>query len=333
MALKHLGGSKMQNIERTHGVSRSTVVNSIGQTFDAIIDKFPIPPFPFHDVQELQTIADGFKSKSSGGVFENVVGAVDGFLLQIGKRAIGKGSVVQDPSKYYCRKGYYAVNCQVCCDSNRKVRAVSMLSPGAVPDRLAHLKSSLHRAIETGKLPAPFHLIGDNAYPDYVLTPFTRPQLRNDVYGFMDSYNFYLSQLRINIECTFGMLVNKFPILQMALATTRLDTVCKTFLVCCILHNLCIDYRLENADEHPRPFPAGQRYTQRPSGDARDLLREDDDFEYVDTVDEMQAEEIVHAGVNTGPNPTLDIDDDVSLRDKQMYRIARLGYVRPQAST
>ena len=45
MTLKHLGGSKMQDIELTHGVSRSTVVDAIGKTFDAIIAKFPIAPF------------------------------------------------------------------------------------------------------------------------------------------------------------------------------------------------------------------------------------------------------------------------------------------------
>ena len=164
--LKHLAGSKPQDIERTHGVSRSTVGQAIQLSLDAIIECFPIPEFPFGDDRELEKITHGFRSKSSGGCFEHVVGAMDGLLLRICKRAIGKRSNVQDPSKYYCRKGYYAINCQVCCDSDRKIRAVSMLCPGAVPDRLTHLKSSMHRAIETGQLRRPFHFVGDNAYPE-----------------------------------------------------------------------------------------------------------------------------------------------------------------------
>lgn len=180
-----------------------------------MLREFPIESFPFDDVEKLQSIADGFKRKSSGGLFTNVVGAFDGFLLRISKRCIGKRSGIDNPTKFYCRKHFYAINCQVCCDANRKVTSLSMVSPGVVPDLLTHLKGSMNRSIETAKLPEQFHFIGDNAYPpsEQLLVPCTRTQLRNDVNGRMDNYNFYLSQLRINIECCFGMLVNKFPIL------------------------------------------------------------------------------------------------------------------------
>ena len=105
------------------------------------------------------------------------------------------------------------------------------------------------------------------------------------------------------------------------------------FLVCCILHNLCIDDRLENGDEHPRCFPTRQRYTQRPNDVAQDTLNRDDDFEYVVTVDESQAAEVINAGENAGPNPPFVADDTMSAKDKQMYRIAEMGYVRPRANT
>ena len=88
MLLKHLAGSKMQDIERTHGVSRSTVTNAIQRGIDGIIECFPIPEFPFGDDRELEKIARGFRSKSSGDCFENVVGAMDGLLLRVSKRAI-----------------------------------------------------------------------------------------------------------------------------------------------------------------------------------------------------------------------------------------------------
>ena len=143
VTLKHLAGSKMQDIERTHGVSRSTVSQAIRITVDAIIAEFPIPPFPFEDETALKDIANGFQSKSSGWVFANVVGAMDGYLLKISKRAIGKHSDIKDPSKYYSRKGCYSVNCQVNCDSNRKVRSVSMLCPGAVDRQIKHIINTL----------------------------------------------------------------------------------------------------------------------------------------------------------------------------------------------
>ena len=49
MLLKHLTGSKTQDIYQAHGVSRSTVVETIVSTMDAIIAEFPIEPFPFND--------------------------------------------------------------------------------------------------------------------------------------------------------------------------------------------------------------------------------------------------------------------------------------------
>ena len=61
MLLKHLAGSKMQDIERTHGVSRPTVIASIASVMDAILKEFPIPPFPFDDANELKKLADGLR--------------------------------------------------------------------------------------------------------------------------------------------------------------------------------------------------------------------------------------------------------------------------------
>ena len=89
----------MQDIERTHGVSRPTVIASIASVMDAILKEFPIPPFPFDDADELKKLADGFRKKSSGGLFENVIGAFDGYLLEITKSCITKRQGVHNPSK------------------------------------------------------------------------------------------------------------------------------------------------------------------------------------------------------------------------------------------
>ena len=107
MTLKHLAGSKMQDIERAHGVSRSTVTQSISRTLDAIIAEFPIEAFPFDDVESLQKIADGFRSKSTGGLFNNVVGAFDGYLLRISKRCIGKKIRHQGSQQVLLSKGFF----------------------------------------------------------------------------------------------------------------------------------------------------------------------------------------------------------------------------------
>ena len=337
MTLKHLGGSRTCDIAHFQGVSRTTVTNSIRATMSAILKEYPIPPFPFNNESMLQKMADGFKSKSTDDLIDNVVGAVDGFLLRIGKRSIGNKSGIQDPSKFYCRKRYYAVNCQVCCDSNRKVTSLSMLSPGAVPDTLAFLKSSLHRGLETGQLPKRFCIVGDGAYPsmDQILKPCKRPELRRDTSGVKDSYNFYVSQLRINIECCFGMLINKFPILQSALKTPLLRNAVDIFTVCCIIHNLCIDERLENNNNQPSmSFTPGKRYTQvARETTGRSVLQSHDDFEFVDIVDEVSADSVSITGVRLNTGDVVDSDDDdddMNIKERLLRKIVRKGYVRPR---
>ena len=328
MLLKHLAGSKMQDIERTHGVSRPTVIASIASVMDAILKEFPIPPFPFDDADELKKLADGFRKKSSGGLFENVIGAFDGYLLEITKSCITKRQGVHNPSKYYCRKQFFAINCQVCCDADRKVTNVSMLSPGAVPDTLAFFKSNIHRAITLGQVPAQYHFVADNAYPDSdsILTPYTRCDLQYDVRGQMDNYNFYLSQLRINIECCFGMLVNRFPILLHALNTTKLSTATKTFMVCCILHNLCIDERLAS-EQMFTSSDTSMRYTQRSQQRHTDLVA-DADFEYVERVNAAVADELSLLHATTAP--VIVHDEAISVKERMVYKIAASGYRRPR---
>ena len=55
---------------------------------------------------------------------------------------------------------------------------------------------------------------GLNIYGDkaYVNTPYTTPPFKAVSSGIKDAYNVYHSQLRINIEYTFGMLLNRWGV-------------------------------------------------------------------------------------------------------------------------
>ncbi|KAL3779629.1 hypothetical protein ACHAW5_000595 [Stephanodiscus triporus] len=82
-------------------------------------------------------------------------------------------------------------------------------------------------------------LFGDNAYinSSFMATPF--PNVSS---GSKDDYNFFHSQLRIRVECAFGMLVHRWGILRSAIPMGI--TIQKTVaLVNALakLHNYCID--------------------------------------------------------------------------------------------
>ena len=98
------------------------------------------------------------------------------------------------------------------CDANRKVKSLSMLSPGAVPDTIAYQKGAIHRYIEQNELPKDIHFVADSAYPESnsVMTPCNRREIEQEISRWVfakDNFNFYHSQIRINIECCFGMLI------------------------------------------------------------------------------------------------------------------------------
>jgi hypothetical protein len=97
----------------------------------------------------------------------------------------------------------------------------------------------LHKLLEKGILAHGLVLFGDNAYLNSHLmaTPFP-----NTNGGPKDNYNFNHSQLRIRIKCAFGMLVQRWGILRMAMPMGI--SVKKTIaLVNCLakLYNFCID--------------------------------------------------------------------------------------------
>ena len=115
---------------------------------------------------------------------------------------------------------------------------------------------------------------------------------------------------------------------------TIIENTIDTFTVCCILHNLCIDERLSKNDNcTSESFPPGKRYVQvARERTARSILREDEDFEYVPTVDEVTA----HARSTSRRNrfnPDADHqekEDSLSTKEKILRKIASSGYVRPR---
>jgi DDE superfamily endonuclease len=82
-------------------------------------------------------------------------------------------------------------------------------------------------------------LFGDNAYinTEFLATPYSGTKG-----GTRDAYNFYHSQLRINIECTFGRFVQCWGILRMVMPL-NMSLVKTTAMVMALakIHNYCTD--------------------------------------------------------------------------------------------
>jgi hypothetical protein len=110
--------------------------------------------------------------------------------------------------------------------------------PGSTNDALAWKYTSLYSQLEEGMMDRRWWIAGDAAYgcTDYLLCPYPGKNLPAD----KDSFNFHQSQLRINVECSLGMLVNRWGVLWKPLRC-RLDRVGLVVGVCMKLHNLILD--------------------------------------------------------------------------------------------
>ena len=96
----------------------------------------------------------------------------------------------------------------------------------------------MHRDLEeTDLLLQSKTLVGDNAY---VKCKFMSVPFQGRVNGYEDAYNFYLSQLRITIECAFGVLVHRWAILRGPL-NMPIKKVGPLLMCLCCLHNFCIN--------------------------------------------------------------------------------------------
>ena len=180
-------------------------------------------------------------AKSTNGIIGGCMGALDGWLVTMRAPSYRE---VPNPGKYFSRKGFYAFNVQVIVDRNRLVLWRSIRSIGSCHDSRAFngtkLAAFLKRHAQTF-VDKKLYFIGDSAYAlrPYMLTPFDNalPDTKED------TFNFFLSSNRINVECAFGEISRRWGIFWRPLegSLTRKTMVIDAGLK---LHNFLVNYRI-----------------------------------------------------------------------------------------
>lgn len=248
MALRYFAGGDPLDIVEVHGVGDDEVTNSAWNVVDAI-HKSPELDIKFPETHEEQVqCARGFKAKSQI-LIDCCLGAIDGMLVWMNKPNITDQKVIGfGPAKFFCgRKMKYGLNMMGVCDSRRRFIWVEVNMPGAASDFYAFDESALKAKLESdGFLRPGLCLFGDNAY---VNTPYMCTPWRNVSRGPKDAMNFFHSQLRINIECNFGILVHRWGMLRKPMPVNlEVRKISSLVLALCKLHNYCIDKRCEEVD-------------------------------------------------------------------------------------
>lgn len=232
--LRFLAGSRMLDISHMYGLSESYIYRKFHDTIALIAHHFKITQQEnFESPVFLKENAYNFRLKSSRGVLQGCVGAVDGLVIHIEKPR------VEDPLAFFTtRYKKFGVNVQAVCDAKRKFCFLSVKYGAATHDSKA-LELSRFSEDVAKDLPPQYWIAGDAAYRAShfaeIVTPFTAGCSRKE-----NDFNFFLSQLRINIECAFGMLMRRFGIFWRPLRCS-IDRVATIVSATMAIHNLIID--------------------------------------------------------------------------------------------
>lgn len=240
VALRYFSGGSPYDIMSVYGLSHTAVMDSVWSVVEAVnlLPEFSIE-YPKSHIKQ-KNIAQGFERASAVG-FSNCAGAVDGLLIWILKPTEDDAAEAGiGRKKFLCgRKGKFGLNCQAVSDVRGHILDISIVYGGASSDCLAFEASDLFRQLEGGLLHESLVLFGDNAYLNshFMVTPY--PNVSS---GSKDDYNFFHSQLRIRVECCFGMLVKRWGILRAAIPhNISISRTISLVHALAKLHNFCIN--------------------------------------------------------------------------------------------
>jgi hypothetical protein len=232
--LRFLGGSTHKDLEDIFGLSLNSVKRVIKMFLKAVLSCSALALKLPETIEEYEKLAEDFCERSSAGeIYFGVIGTLDGWLCTINQ------PTVPNMRDYY--SGHYqrfGMNVQAICDAHLRFIYFSVAAPGGMNDiRALHKCIELNRFIDA--LKDRYFFLGDNAYglSEKILIPFSGAQkkvIEND------SYNYYLSQLRIRIEQAFGLLTTKWRIFRSNLSTD-LRTAADIINAASRLHNFVIN--------------------------------------------------------------------------------------------
>ena len=240
IALRFFAGGSIYDIAPLYGVGKDSAFLSVWFVVEAVHRTTSLDmSFP-QDHATQKMLARQFLRRSQAA-FDCCVGAVDGILIWVLQPSPSccKESKC-DATKFFCgRKHKFGLNCQAVADCRGRFLDMSIRYPASTSDCLAFESSFLFGQLERGLLAEGLCLFGDNAYLN---SPFLATPYPNVSGGYKDAYNFFHSQLRIRVECAFGMLVQRWAILRSAIPSgVSLRKTTALVMALGKLHNFCID--------------------------------------------------------------------------------------------
>lgn len=318
MTLRFMAGGAVADIMDLHGVlSRETFYYTHSHTLGALDRVLRWPGDIVNDKLLWGEVSKGF-SRFTAGIMHGCIGAIDGIAIKI-----VRPTEVPNPARYYCRKGFYALNVQAICDSDCRFLWVAARNPGSTHDSVAYEGTNLAMRIGDNIGSEGWWINGDEAYSSCpnIVTPFPGQRIEK----IKDDFNFWLSNSRIRIEMAFGSLVSRWGIFWRPIRLS-VATVAKLVAVAMRINNLCLDDRTT-----AKPRTVQDRYGDRTAryvdgASMANYNQDAPDGPFVYFISEL-------AEQHTNSATTAQTQVTRALRDTMAYRLQDNHYERPARST
>lgn len=218
----------------------STVAAIVEETTTAIWESLREMCIPLPDTEGWINIASRYYEVWN---LPNCVGSIDGKHIRITK-------LPNSGSANFNYKNYHSVILLGCCDADGFFTIIDCGFAGRNSDGGVFRVSTIGRLLErantsiptAGQLP---HDEGENEFPYYFVADNAFPLRRNLMRPYPDRnltnkkriFNYRLSRGRKTIECTFGMMTQKFQIFLAPIRCHKYDTIISIVKCGCVLHN------------------------------------------------------------------------------------------------
>ena len=223
-------------------VSSSTVVASTERVARAIIGRLSTIVNLPKDGKAKKTMMKGFERRGYKGGVVTVDCTGIRIVAPTAVSRAGQKHVYVGKEKYVCKRY------QVACDATLRIRHVYGGNAGSVHDMDMFTSSPLYLNIREILRDAEYYL-GDTGYAlrPYMITPFKNSEIAKvplqHVKDARTYFNRHFSAVRIMIERCFGVLKARFRCLLFGMWFRDEAMYSRVFLACCILHNVCLNFR------------------------------------------------------------------------------------------
>ena len=231
-------GNSYLTIGPAFNVGKSTVIEAVQDVVGALYElrddhiKFP------ENLAEITTSIQSFEELS---VLPNIVGAIDGSHVRI-------KAPKDSAADYFSRYQQHDFIIQAVVNGHKIFTDFACGFPGSMHDARVLRGSGIFTRAEQGEIfTAPVvhlagreitpYLVGDSAYPlnPWLMKPYPEGTRDPDEIAF----NKELSSARVQVECAFGMLKNRWRILQKRF-DSNIEFAIKATIACAVLHNICL---------------------------------------------------------------------------------------------